>query len=50
MVQIRKLRPERDMPELVFKAFNCLRDFCLKVSDLSTGQIRKQAFGYSPRK
>ena len=43
-VQIRKLRAEteREMPELVFKAFNCLRDFYLQVSDLGVGQIRKK--------
>ena len=27
IVQIRKLRAEREMPELVFKAFNCLTLF-----------------------
>ena len=39
MVQIRKLRAEREMPELVFKAFNYLIDFYLQDSDLSIGQI-----------
>ena len=44
-VQIRKLRTEREITEWFFKAFNCLRDFYLQVSDLSKRQIENKHLG-----